>query len=151
LNAQARLGAFVLVALILLGLMSSRIGGFVWFKQQHNIVETEFNDLMGLEPQSDVRMAGVKVGSIQEIKLDKGRALVRIALLPGIRLPASTQASIVSRGMVGEKYLSLHSGRGAHPFRAGRRHQHPDRPDGQRHRGHPHHQRRIETDAGQRR
>jgi virulence factor Mce-like protein len=109
LNAQARLGAFVLVALILLGLMSSRIGGFVWFKQQHNIVETEFNDLMGLEPQSDVRMAGVKVGSIQEIKLDKGRALVRIALLPGIRLPASTQASIVSRGMVGEKYLSLHS------------------------------------------
>jgi phospholipid/cholesterol/gamma-HCH transport system substrate-binding protein len=109
LNAQARLGAFVLVALLLLGLVSSRIGGFVLFKQQHNIVETEFDDLMGLEPQSDVRMAGVKVGTIQEIRLDNGRALVRIALLPGIRLPASTRASIVSRGMVGEKYLSLHA------------------------------------------
>ncbi|HXH65365.1 MAG TPA: MlaD family protein [Mariprofundaceae bacterium] len=108
-NAQARLGAFVLVALILLGLITSRIGGFVWFKQQHNIVEAEFNDLMGLDPQSDVRMAGVKVGTIQEIRLEGGRALVRIALLPGIRLPASTKASIVSRGMVGEKYLALHA------------------------------------------
>jgi phospholipid/cholesterol/gamma-HCH transport system substrate-binding protein len=113
-NAQARLGAFVLVALILLGLMTSRIGGFVLFKQQHHIVETEFDDLMGLEPQSVVRMAGVKVGTIQEIKLDNGRALVRIALLPGIRLPASTKASIVSRGMVGEKYLSLHATPGDH-------------------------------------
>jgi ABC-type transporter Mla subunit MlaD len=46
---------------------------------------------------------------VQEIRLDKGRALVRIALLPGIRLPASTRASIVGRGMVGEKYLSLHA------------------------------------------
>ena len=108
-NAQARLGAFVLIALILLGLVTSRLGGFVLFKQQHHIVETEFNDLMGLEPQSDVRMAGVKVGTVQEIKLDKGRALVRIALLPGVRLPASTTASIVGRGMVGEKYLSLHA------------------------------------------
>ncbi len=108
-NAQARLGAFVLVALILLGLVSSRIGGFVLFKQKHNIVETEFNDLMGLEPQSSVRMAGVKVGTIQSISLDKGRALVRIALLPGIQLPASTKATIVGRGMVGEKYLSLHA------------------------------------------
>ena len=108
-NAQARLGAFVLVALILLGLVTSRIGGFVLFKQQNHIVETEFDDLMGLEPQSDVRMAGVKVGTVQEIKLDKGRALVRIALLPGVRLPASTRASIVGRGMVGEKYLSLHA------------------------------------------
>jgi len=109
LNAQARLGAFVLVALILLGLITSRIGGFVLFKQQNHIVETEFDDLMGLEPQSDVRMAGVKVGTVQEIRLDKGRALVRIALLPGIRLPASTRASIVGRGMVGDKYLSLHA------------------------------------------
>jgi len=109
LNAQARLGVFVLVALILLGLVSSRIGGFVLFQQKHNIVETKFNDLMGLEPQSDVRMAGVKVGTIQSISLDKGRALVRIALLPGIQLPASTKATIVGRGMVGEKYLSLHA------------------------------------------
>lgn len=108
-NAQARLGVFVLVALILLGLVSSRIGGFVLFQQKHNIVETKFNDLMGLEPQSDVRMAGVKVGTIQSISLDKGRALVRIALLPGIQLPASTKATIVGRGMVGEKYLSLHA------------------------------------------
>ena len=106
-NAQARLGAFVLLALMLLMFATSRIGDVVWFKQETHIVETEFDDLLGLDVQSPVRMAGVKVGMVQEILLRNGRAVVRIALEPGVKLPASTRASIVGRGLVGEKNLAL--------------------------------------------
>lgn len=106
-NQQARLGAFVLIALILFGFATTRVGNIVWTKQDANIVETEFNDLMGLNIQSSVRMAGVKVGVVQEILLRNNRAVVRIALNPDIRLPASTYATIVGRGMVGEKNLAL--------------------------------------------
>jgi len=106
-NPQARLGAFVLVALILLVFATGRIGTGSWFKQDTHIVETEFNDLMGLDVQSPVRMAGVKIGVVQQILLHNNRALVRIALKPDVRLPASTRATIISRGLVGEKNLAL--------------------------------------------
>lgn len=106
-NAQARLGAFVLVALLLLGFATGRVGDIVWVKQETNIVETEFDDLMGLDIQSPVLMAGVKIGSVQEILLRDNRAVVRVALNPDVRLPASTRASIITRGLVGEKNLSL--------------------------------------------
>lgn len=106
-NRQARLGAFVLVALLLLGFATGRVGDIVWIKQERNVVETEFDDLMGLDVQSPVRMAGVKIGMVQEILLRNNRALVRIALNPGIKLPASTYAIIVGRGLVGEKNLAL--------------------------------------------
>ncbi len=106
-NPQARLGAFVLIALILLGFATGKIGDIIWLKQETHIVETEFDDLLGLDVQSPVRMAGVKVGIVQEILLKNNRALVRIALNPDIRLPASTRASIVGRGLVGEKNLAL--------------------------------------------
>jgi virulence factor Mce-like protein len=106
-NPQARLGAFVLAALILLGFATGRIGDIVWFKQETHIVETEFDDLLGLDVQSPVRMAGVKVGIVQEILLRNNRAVVRIALNPDVRLPASTRASIIGRGLVGEKNLAL--------------------------------------------
>jgi virulence factor Mce-like protein len=106
-NPQARLGAFVLIALLLLFFATGKISQGSWFKQDSHVVETEFDDLMGLDVESPVRMAGVKVGTVQEILLRDNRAVVRIALKPDVRLPASTRATIVSRGLVGEKNLAL--------------------------------------------
>ncbi len=106
-NPQARLGAFVLIAVLLLGFATGRVGKMDWFKQEANIVEAEFKDLYGLELQAQVRMAGVKVGVVQDTILENNRAVVYITLKPDVRLPASTRASIVSRGLVGEKYISL--------------------------------------------
>jgi virulence factor Mce-like protein len=111
-NPQARLGAFVLTALILLAFATSRIGDIVWPRQESHIVETEFDDLLGLEVQSPVRMAGVKVGLVQEILLRNNRALVRLALKPDLKLPASVRASIIGRGLVGEKNLILKAAAG---------------------------------------
>ena len=106
-NSQARLGAFVLVALILFVFATGRVGDIVWVKQDTNVVETEFDDLMGLDVQSPVLMAGVKIGIVQEIMLRNNRAVVRVALNQDVRLPASTRATIIGRGLVGEKNLSL--------------------------------------------
>ncbi len=115
-NPQARLGAFVLIALMLLGLATGRVGDLVWFKQDTHIVETEFDDLMGLDVQAPVRMAGVRVGTVQEIYLKNNKARVRIALTPDVRLPASTRATIVGRGLVGEKNLALTARDGDHEW-----------------------------------
>jgi phospholipid/cholesterol/gamma-HCH transport system substrate-binding protein len=106
-NPQARLGAFVLLALILLGFATGKVGHIHFFKQDTHIVEAEFDDIMGLEVQSPVRMAGVKIGIVQSISLKNNKAIVKIALNPGVRLPASTRASIIGRGLVGEKNLAL--------------------------------------------
>lgn len=106
-NPQARLGAFVLIALILLFFATGKISEGSWFKPKGTIVETEFDDLLGLDVESPVRMAGVKVGTVQDIFLRNNRAVVRIALKPGIKLPGSVRASIISRGLVGEKNLAL--------------------------------------------
>ncbi|MES0372191.1 MAG: MlaD family protein [Mariprofundaceae bacterium] len=106
-NRQARLGAFVIVGLMLFAFATNRVGDMIWVKQDTHIVETEFDDLLGLNVQSSVLMAGVKVGIVQEILLRNHRAVVRVALNSDVRLPASTRASIVGRGLVGEKNLAL--------------------------------------------
>lgn len=106
-NPHARLGAFVLASFILLIFATGKIGDITWTKQQSHIVEAEFSDLLGLDVQSPVRMAGVKIGVVNEILLRDNHAVVRIALNPDIKLPASTRASIISRGLVGEKNIAL--------------------------------------------
>ena len=106
-NPHARLGAFVLAALLLLAFATGKVGDIVWLEQENHIVEAEFDDTLGLDVQSPVLMAGVKVGIVQEIGLRDGLAVVRIALNPDVSLPASTRASIIGRGLVGEKNLAL--------------------------------------------
>jgi len=106
-NAQARLGAFVLIALIVLTILSSRIGRFQWLEQQGTMIETVLQDAAGIAVQSPVLMAGVKVGVVHAIDLENHQALVHMLILPAIKLPASTKAHIAGGGLVGEKYITL--------------------------------------------
>ncbi len=108
-NAQARLGAFVLIGVLVLGLLSVRIGRIHLFGNNGTIVEALFNNVSGLADQTPVRMAGVRIGSVASIALEDNRALVRIHLKPGITLPASTRASLSGSGLMGEKFIALNA------------------------------------------
>jgi len=120
-NAQARLGAFVLIALIVLALLSSRIGRFQWLEQQGTMIETVLQDAAGIATQSPVLMAGVKVGVVQAIELEDHQALVHMLMLPSIQLPASTKAHIAGGGLVGEKYIALSATAGDNEALKGKR------------------------------
>jgi len=108
-NAQARLGAFVLIGVLVLGLLSVKIGRIHIFGNGGATVEAVFDDVSGLDEQTPVRLAGVRVGSVASIILEHNRALVRIYLKPDIVLPASTRASLVGGGLVGEKFIALNA------------------------------------------
>jgi phospholipid/cholesterol/gamma-HCH transport system substrate-binding protein len=62
-----------------------------------------------LEIGSDVRISGVKVGSVTDRQLDTDRfeAIVLFTVRTDVRLPADTQAVITSEGLLGSKYLRL--------------------------------------------
>ncbi len=106
-NAQARLGAFVLVGVLVMGLLSVKIGRIHIFGDDGTNVEAMFNNVSGLADQTPVRLAGVRIGNVASITLQGNRALVRIHLKPGITLPASTRASLAGGGLMGEKFVAL--------------------------------------------
>jgi len=106
-NAQTRLGAFVLNALITLALFSSKIGGFQWGDQEGTRINAIFSDASGIAVQTPVFMAGVQVGAVASITLEDNQALVSLLIQPAIQLPASTRAHIGGGGLVGEKYIAL--------------------------------------------
>ena len=68
-----------------------------------------FDKVDGLERGSDVRISGIKVGSVLDQALDSEtyRAEVRFSLREDVRLPADTSAAVVSNGLLGGKYLAL--------------------------------------------
>jgi phospholipid/cholesterol/gamma-HCH transport system substrate-binding protein len=56
-------------------------------------------------------IAGVRVGEVSSLSLDKDfRALVEMNLEPDLKLPSDTSASIVTAGVLGDRYISLQPG-----------------------------------------
>jgi len=75
-------------------------------------IEAAFLKIGGLQKGSDVRMNGIKIGSVEESKLDLQTydAIVSMTIRPDIKLPVDTIASVVSGGLIGGKYVRLEPG-----------------------------------------
>jgi phospholipid/cholesterol/gamma-HCH transport system substrate-binding protein len=104
---EAVLGAVVLAAAAM----------FLWFA--YNMadlrsdggydVSARFDKIGGLKIGSDVRLSGIKVGTISNLSLDEKNfmANVRMTINDNIHLPADTVAEVASEGLLGGNYLSL--------------------------------------------
>ena len=75
-------------------------------------VVANFDRIDGLQPGADVKISGVRVGSIvdQNLNPETFLAEVRISLDPSVQLPTDTVAVVSSESMLGGKFLSLEPG-----------------------------------------
>lgn len=105
----ARVGAFAVLA------TSAGLGAWSFVDRTTGtaggyVVHVELRDAIGLAPQSRVMMAGIPVGSIQSIRLDKGLARVDIRVMPGVTLYEDAAVGKRSASLLGEYYLQLAPG-----------------------------------------
>lgn len=75
-------------------------------------LEAVFGRLGGLATGSDVRISGVKVGTVTQRELDTKTYDARIAMRidDSVKLPEDTVASIVGDGLLGGRYVRLEPG-----------------------------------------
>lgn len=72
-------------------------------------LKARFLKVGGLEVGSDVRISGVKVGTVTDRVLDTDsfEAVVIFTVSTTVQLPTDTQAVVTSEGLLGNKYLRL--------------------------------------------
>ena len=75
-------------------------------------LHARFDHIDGLNPGADVRIAGVKVGSVQDMRIDPKtfRANVTMTVSDSVHLPKDTSAEITSESLLGGKFLNLTPG-----------------------------------------
>ena len=73
---------------------------------------THFQNVEGIVKGSDVMTAGIKVGEVDSILLDQNNfsAIVRLKIQSKIKLPLDSQASVVSSGFLGGKFIAITPG-----------------------------------------
>ena len=102
---------FIVVTTLATGVLVVLIGNLSF--ESKRPYKAVFSDATGVVKGDDVRIAGVKVGSVKEIKIvDRTRALVSFTVADSSVLTKSSTATIRYRNLVGQRYISLTQGVG---------------------------------------
>jgi phospholipid/cholesterol/gamma-HCH transport system substrate-binding protein len=104
-------GLFVLAGIAAIAYLSVSIGGFSWHGPTGLKLSAAFDETGELAVRAPVVIAGVRVGEVSAISLQEDlRACVEMNLDPSLKLPTDTSASIVTAGVLGDRYIELQPG-----------------------------------------
>jgi len=75
-------------------------------------VIAKFNRIDGVNIGTDVRLAGIKIGTVEKLALDPKtyNAVVTLTLANSVKLPDDSSVRITSEGLLGNQYLSIEPG-----------------------------------------
>lgn len=113
---EVKVGIFILIGLIILFIMIFSIGDIYLFKPGYRVRVT-FNFANGIAMNAPVRVAGIEVGEIDNIRIyyDTTEEKTKVELTAWIKrdvaIEEDGEAVINTLGLLGEKYLEIFPGK----------------------------------------
>jgi phospholipid/cholesterol/gamma-HCH transport system substrate-binding protein len=103
-------GGFVMLGIAALGYLSISIGGVELIPPDRYLLKARFASVGDLKQGAPIRLAGVRVGQVTDVRLKDYLAEAELAIVRSLVLPKDTVASIRSEGLLGDTYVSLSPG-----------------------------------------
>jgi phospholipid/cholesterol/gamma-HCH transport system substrate-binding protein len=75
-------------------------------------LKANFESIDGISTGSDVRISGIKIGSVvsQVLNHETYEAVVTMTVAPDVKLPLDSSAKVTSDGLLGSKFIALEPG-----------------------------------------
>jgi len=114
-NAKLELtvGIFMLIGILCLGYLSIKLGKMELLGGNYYRLAARFDSVSGLKQGARVEVAGVEVGAVERISLEKesgDRAEITLKIKDGVKLPDDVIASVRTSGIIGDKFIMLKPG-----------------------------------------
>ena len=107
-------GIFVAMGLAALLFLALKVGNLLTFNEDRKGYELEarFDNIGALKPRAQVKTAGVVVGRVESVRLDKKtyEAIVRLHLSPEYQFSRDTIATVNTSGLLGDQFIGLEAG-----------------------------------------
>lgn len=107
-NTERRVGLFFLISVVVICLLIMKTGQFEFFKQGGTYpLQATLDSAAGLNKDADVRLAGVRIGQVEGVRLEGSSAVVDMAIRQGVELPVGSRVKVVAKGILGDKYVEI--------------------------------------------
>ena len=107
-TAETKLGIFTVVGLAVFGFSLYFLGGLSVTRTYD--LNVKFEDVSGLPIKAPIKLSGVEVGKVKQIKIENGDVIVVAQINKDIPIHRGAQFSVVMTGIIGSKYLKVVQG-----------------------------------------
>jgi len=102
-------GTFLIIGFLAFGWLALQLGEVAWLTGSKTyMINAEFNNISGVKAGADVQIAGVTVGKVRQLELNKeNQAVVGMQVNREVVIPIDSVASVKSQGIIGDKYIQI--------------------------------------------
>ena len=102
-------GAAVLAAAVIFGIFMTQSAGLSAGRSGSYELTASFRSAEGVLAGTDVRLAGVRIGSVtgMELNAETYRAEVSLAINDGVELPIDSVVAVASEGLLGGTFVEI--------------------------------------------
>ncbi|OQX54178.1 MAG: hypothetical protein B5M54_05755 [Candidatus Aminicenantes bacterium 4484_214] len=113
-SREIKVGLFVSLALLILIIFIFAVGDLSgYFRPKGYPLYVYFDSAAGLEKKTLVRLAGVKIGRVEDIRLKKSQAEILLLIDKKVQVSRDSVATLAALGLLGEKYIEILPGKSA--------------------------------------
>ncbi len=105
---EIKLGIFTILGLCIFGYSLYFLGGISVTRTYD--LNVKFADVSGLPVKAPVKLSGVEIGKVKQIKIENGDVIVVAEIQKGQEIRRGAQFSVVMTGIIGTKYLRVVQG-----------------------------------------
>jgi phospholipid/cholesterol/gamma-HCH transport system substrate-binding protein len=109
LTAEQRIGIFFILGLVLFFVAVELTLGIGVLEKRYPLYAT-FRDVQGLDTGADVRVAGLKAGRVESMRIQDGVVVVKMALDRSVEVKKDSIARLDFRALSGERFVALSLG-----------------------------------------
>ncbi len=119
LNLEIKVGLFFVTCFVLIAFISLRLGNYELGESAGYQLSAVFKSVAGVNNETPVLMAGLRIGQVTEMKLEGGQARVFFKIRQGAKIPDDSSIAIQTMGFLGAKYLEISPGKNKKYLKAG--------------------------------
>src|ERR1039457_2799920 len=108
-SLETKLGIFVVLVVFAAWMIMETLGGMEMLHGGYR-VNALFNTAQDLKVGDNVKMAGVEIGRVETITLDKGKAKVTMKLHSDAEVKTDSEAVIKFTGLMGQNFVAISFG-----------------------------------------
>jgi phospholipid/cholesterol/gamma-HCH transport system substrate-binding protein len=117
-SAAYKFAVFALVCAVLLVGLAVKIGNIDLFSHRHAL-SAQLSDVTGLAGGDPVTIAGVRVGQVAGIEVQRGHALVTMSINDTVALHRASDIGVRWQNVIGEKEIEIFPSKGGPELHAG--------------------------------
>ena len=106
-DLELYVGLFILAGILCLGYLSVKLARLELIGTEEYEIYAVFDDIGGLKKGASIMIAGVVVGKVTSVNMENYEARVEMSLPVRVKIQEDAIASIKTKGMIGEKYISI--------------------------------------------